>query len=1430
MSTKDIRMKLGIMTKLDFDRKSIDDMSKLIEKVAKEAASLQVFEKVKESMAAAKQEAKEIAEATKEFTKEIEIGTNTFIAGVSAFAKTSKKGIKDVMESTVSLNKETEKVVNNMATFAGDAKILLERTKGTVKSTKALGDAAKRVTANLSKAARDALPLKDRIKLAAKEAFNLSTMIDRSAFVITAKFTYQMFDGFNRALREGRQNAIMLEAQLARIESISKGKSIAPVERSIKRAIGLGFEPSDAMESAYQSISAQFSPADAEKLLAAANKAAVAGFVTEGEALKALIAILNTYQLGVGDVTRVSDVLFKVIEQGLINFDQLSKFMGNVLPTAKLLGIEFEEVAAAMSTMTLKGIKADVAITSLNQLFMNLAKPTPQAKRIYDEHNLSLDLAEVKAQGLAKTVQKIADANLKAEELATIAGSRTGFRALASAMASNVEWAENYERMLNVAGETQAAFNKQMDTADMKIKQFKGSVTLLIMSLNKFAVETAGLLTIVRAVVDGFNGWFGATTLAIGILGALIKVIIKVNLALKSTDAAIKLLTSTNLWLAGIAATLGLVSMAIGMHKKKVQEAQDAEKEWVERAVGQSLAKENALKKELELLVTYKKYTEELAKGKQLDRLETSLLATVQDKLTTSYGYTKEALKDYNGLIDKSTASLRKNQEETIKLKKLQMQSSITPEMRERIAHLYPFFEVRRKGEISPEDNVRKALTDAKKYGYGTMIPREKEEMESLYASLANATGMYDNIIKAYRADIEKIESSKHMTASYKDIQEITNNTDSEFKNYLSTIGVNLSNSNYSKYFTEYRNKYNELYNNNYLKKQNELKSKEIKKVQDSIDAFSKHTSQQVSDAYEWMGWIKELQMLDEASSDLKIEPLRPESSVIAQTEKKETFIKHESAWRAAKIQYEQEISSLDNLTAAKQAYFESIKTFYTTEPERIENLKETANRDFLDVINRRFTETVRNLELQIQTAKSKDEIIKLYGKIETEYNNHIKTMGNIEEIEDKAKKRVLANLKVEKDSALRKTDVEVVLARNQYNKALADKLAKEELKLFEENESNLFNQYKEIQQGTIKEMEAFQELNSEILSNYNGAAVQLKDTIKERRRIQQLMEESVSIELAEKKTTTSGALAAFGVGTKNKTLQELEAVKKFASKDEYNTPDVIKKQQELEAQVQYEMGQDIAFNTKSLLDNMGDLYEAYLQRRLAQIEKEKEASLAAIDEQAKMQYRSSWWVQAEKERVEEQAEKERRKYLKRQKMSSISEAIMNTALGVTNVWSKWAAVLPVALALTGLVTATGAAQLVTINAQKFGTGGLVKHGLIEGRTHAQGGELIEVEDGEYVFSAKAVKGNERFLDALHSDLQQPSLSALTAPNTAASASAFTPQVTVYNDNRELKGMLGEVVNSIKDIKVEIAMHGEFISDIKLAKRVDSGNRQRRTV
>ena len=92
----------------------------------------------------------------------------------------------------------------------------------------------------------------------------------------------------------------------------------------------------------------------------------------------------------------------------------------------------------------------------------------------------------------------------------------------------------------------------------------------------------------------------------------------------------------------------------------------------------------------------------------------------------------------------------------------------------------------------------------------------------------------------------------------------------------------------------------------------------------------------------------------------------------------------------------------------------------------------------------------------------------------------------------------------------------------------------------------------------------------------------------------------------------------------------------------------------------------------------------------------------------------------------------------------------MNTAIGVTNVWAKWAANPAIAAILTALVMGVGTAQIATINAQKFAQGGWVG-----GKSHAQGGTIIEAEKDEFVYSTKATKGNERFIEYMHDSLKE---------------------------------------------------------------------------
>ena len=85
---------------------------------------------------------------------------------------------------------------------------------------------------------------------------------------------------------------------------------------------------------------------------------------------------------------------------------------------------------------------------------------------------------------------------------------------------------------------------------------------------------------------------------------------------------------------------------------------------------------------------------------------------------------------------------------------------------------------------------------------------------------------------------------------------------------------------------------------------------------------------------------------------------------------------------------------------------------------------------------------------------------------------------------------------------------------------------------------------------------------------------------------------------------------------------------------EESLTPELRQRKEELKEIINVEKGKDIADATKQLLSSSLDMYQGYLDRRIEQIDAEKQARLSAIDETAKVEFRSSWWVQAEKQKL----------------------------------------------------------------------------------------------------------------------------------------------------------------------------------------------------
>lgn len=86
---------------------------------------------------------------------------------------------------------------------------------------------------------------------------------------------------------------------------------------------------------------------------------------------------------------------------------------------------------------------------------------------------------------------------------------------------------------------------------------------------------------------------------------------------------------------------------------------------------------------------------------------------------------------------------------------------------------------------------------------------------------------------------------------------------------------------------------------------------------------------------------------------------------------------------------------------------------------------------------------------------------------------------------------------------------------------------------------------------------------------------------------------------------------------------------------------------------------------------------------------------------------------EAQKRRIKSQIAEERKGAKQAhsiQQAAAVADVLMNTAAGITDVWSKWAALPPIAIALSSGVAAVGAIQLGVVKQQQpsFHTGGMV--------------------------------------------------------------------------------------------------------------------------
>jgi len=138
--------------------------------------------------------------------------------------------------------------------------------------------------------------------------------------------------------------------------------------------VSVGRTSDETIPALYQAISAGVPKENAFEFLKIASDAARGGVTDLETSVNGITSVVNAYGADVIDAAQASDLMFTAVKGGKTTFDELSKSLFNVIPTASSTGVEFGNITAAISAMTAAGVPTSVATTQLRQLLVELSK------------------------------------------------------------------------------------------------------------------------------------------------------------------------------------------------------------------------------------------------------------------------------------------------------------------------------------------------------------------------------------------------------------------------------------------------------------------------------------------------------------------------------------------------------------------------------------------------------------------------------------------------------------------------------------------------------------------------------------------------------------------------------------------------------------------------------------------------------------------------------------------------------------------------------------------------------------------------------------------------------------------------------------------------------------------------------------------------
>ena len=234
-------------------------------------------------------------------------------------------------------------------------------------------------------------------------------------------------------------------------------------------------------------------------------RASAAGLGDTAVIADAVSSVINAYGAENINAAQATDILVATVREGKLEADALAGSIGRVIPLAAAIGIEFDEVGAALAVMTRSGLDANEATTALRGIMATLLNPTQEAEEALAGAGLTMsDLRhtvteEGLLEGLLLLKNKFGD---NTEALTAIVPNIRALSGVLNIVGQDSEIVEGvFDGLANATGSLDQAFQAAEETGRFKLK----------VALAELQAQAAELSTVIMPFVLALVG--GVVTL-----------------------------------------------------------------------------------------------------------------------------------------------------------------------------------------------------------------------------------------------------------------------------------------------------------------------------------------------------------------------------------------------------------------------------------------------------------------------------------------------------------------------------------------------------------------------------------------------------------------------------------------------------------------------------------------------------------------------------------------------------------------------------------------------------------------------------------------------------------------------------------------------------------------------------------------------------